>query len=167
MSTVKIQSVQTRTHPRSLLSGGLGVLASLGAIAWARWAYNLPSAVDLTSSQSENLMLIQMALGFVTLAGSGLMLARYTAAGGSINILGALGTFVIGAYYSSDIQNAALSKDLTSLPLRFSNYYANTIHIPTDRIVSTFLLVPVLPIALLLLISGLGAVSTFRSSRRA
>lgn len=166
MSTVKVQSAQVRAHPRSLLAGGLGVFASLGAIAWARWAYNLPSAVNLTSSQSQNLMLVQVGLGFVTLVGSGLMLARYTAAGGTINVLGAVGTFIIGAYYSSDLANAATAKDLTSLPLKFSDYYSNTVQIPTDRIVSTFLVVPVLPIALLLLISGLGALATFRSSRR-
>ena len=166
MSTVKTQSVQVLTHPRSLLAGSLGVFASLGAIAWARWAYNLPSAVDITSSQSQTLMLLQVGLGFITLVGSGLMLARYTAAGGAINVLGAMGTFLIGAYFASDIANAATAKDLTALPLRFSDYYVNTVKIPTDRIVSTFLIVPILPIALLLLISGLGALATYRSSRR-
>jgi len=166
MSSVKVQSVVSRTHPRALLSGALGVFASLLVIAWARWAYNLPSAVDLTSSQSQSLMLLQVALGFVTLVGSGLMLARYTAAGGAINVLGAIGTFVFGVYFSSDIANAARAKDLTSLTLKFSSYYTNTIQVPTDRIVSTFLVIPILPVALLLLISGLGALATYRSGRR-
>ena len=166
MTSVKVQSATPRTHSRALLSGALGVFASLLVIAWARWAYNLPSAVDITSSQSQSLMLLQVGLGFVTLVGSGLMFARYTALGGAINVLGAVGTFLIGAYFASDIANAATAKDLTALPLRFSDFYANTVKIPTDRIVSTFLIVPVLPIALLLLISGLGALVTYRTSRR-
>ena len=167
MSTVNVQKVAQRaTHARALLSGALGIFASLLALAWARFGYNLPSAVNVTSSQSESLMLLQVALAFVTLVGSGLMLARYAVAGGVINVLGALGTFVIGIYYSSYLADAARAKDLTALPLRFSDFYTNTVNIPTDRIVSTFVVVPVFPVALLLLISGLGALATYRSSRR-
>ncbi len=46
-------------HPRSLLAGGLGVFASLLAIGWALFGYNLSSTVNFASSQSENLMLAQ------------------------------------------------------------------------------------------------------------
>ena len=166
MSTTRLERAKPRaTHSRALLSGGLGVFASLLAIAWGRFGYNLPSAVNVTSSQSENLMLFQIALGFVTLVGSGLMLSRYAAIGGTANILGAIGTFVAGVYYSNDLATAATEKDLTALSLKFSDYYNRTVNVPTDRIVSTFVLVPVLPIALLLLISGLGALATRRSSR--
>jgi hypothetical protein len=168
MSTVKIQErVQVPKHVRAILSGGLGVFSSLLAIGWALWAYNLPSAVNVNSSQSQNLMLAQLVLAFVMILGSGLMLARFTLPGGIINILGALTTFVIGVYFSIGIADSARSKDLTALPLRFSGVYSGTVSLATDRIVSTFLVVPVFPIAALLLISGLGALATYRSGKRA
>lgn len=148
------------------MSGGLGVFTSFLAIGWALFAYNIPSAVKVTSSQSQNLMLIQVAVAFITLLGSGLMLAAYTAPGGTINVLGALGTFVIGIFYTTDLADTVRANDLKSLPLHFSTLYNGTVSIPTDRIVSTFLIVPVLPIAILLLISGLGALATYRSSRK-
>src|SRR3989454_12624791 len=113
MSTVKIQgALQTPKHVRALLSGGLGVFSSLLAIGWALWAYNLPSAVNVTSSNSQNLMLAQLVLAFIMLLGSGLMLARFTLPGGIVNVLGALSTFLIGVYFSSGIADAARSKDL-------------------------------------------------------
>jgi hypothetical protein len=148
------------------LSGGLGVFTSFLAIGWALFAYNLPSAVRVTSSLSQNLMLLQVGVAFITLLGSGLMLAAYTAPGGAINILGALGTFIIGIYYSSNLADAAKADDLTSLPIHFSTFYTGTVSIATDRIVSTLLIVPVLPIAILLLVSGLGGLATHRSSRK-
>jgi len=158
MSTVKIQgALQTPKHVRALLSGGLGVFSSLLAIGWALWAYNLPSAVNVTSSQSQNLMLIQLGLTFI----------MFTLPGGIVNILGALSTFLIGVYFSSGIADAARSKDLTALPLRFSGVYTGNVSLATDRIVSTFLIVPVFPIAVLLLISGLGALATYRSGKKA
>ncbi|HZY46853.1 MAG TPA: hypothetical protein VFE96_03555, partial [Candidatus Bathyarchaeia archaeon] len=80
-------------HPRSLLAGGLGVFSSLLAIGWALFAYNLPTATKLSSSQPDNLMLAQFGIAFIVLIGSGLMLARYTRLGGAINILGGLTTF--------------------------------------------------------------------------
>jgi hypothetical protein len=168
MSTVNIKTaLETPKHVRATLSGGLGVFSSLLAIGWALWAYNLPSAVNVNSSQSQNLMLAQLVLAFVLLLGSGLMLARFTLPGGMINILGALSTFVIGLYFSTGIADSARSKDLTALPLRFSGVYTGTVSLATDRIVSTFLIVPVFPIAALLLISGLGALATYRSGKRA
>jgi hypothetical protein len=167
MSTVGIkEALRTPTHVRAILSGALGVFSSLLAIGWALWAYNLPSAVNVTSSQSQNLMLARLVLAFIMLLGSGLMLARFTLPGGIINILGALATFLIGVYFSSGIADAARSKDLTALPLRFSGIYTGTVSLATDRIVSTFLVVPVFPIAALLLISGLGALATYRNGRR-
>src|SRR6266436_9994497 len=100
MSTVKIQEkVQAPKHVRAILSGGLGVFSSLLAIGWALWAYNLPSAVNVTSSQSQNLLLVQLGLAFIMLLGSGLMLARVTLPGGMINVLGAISTFLIGVYF--------------------------------------------------------------------
>src|SRR5207245_9369618 len=118
MSTVKIQgALQTPKHVRALLSGGLGVFSSLLAIGWALWAYNLPSAVNVTSSQSQNLMLAQMVLAFIMLLGSGLMLARFTMPGGIINVLGALSIFLIGAYFFGGVAAAARAKELAALPL--------------------------------------------------
>jgi len=167
MSTVNIKTaLETPKHVRAILSGGLGVFSSLLAIGWALWAYNLPSAVNVNSSQSQNLMLAQLVLAFVMILGSGLMLARFTLPGGIINTLGALSTFVIGVYFSTGIADSARSKDLTALPLRFSGVYTGTVSLATDRIVSTFLIVPVFPIAALLLISGLGALATYRSGKR-
>jgi hypothetical protein len=159
--------MQRPPHVRAILSGALGIFSSLLAIGWALWAYNLPSAVNVNSSQSQNLMLAQLVLAFIMLLGSGLMLARYTLPGGIINILGALATFVIGVYYSNGIADAARSNDLTALPLRFSGIYSGTVSLATDRIVSTFLIVPVFPIAALLLISGLGALATYSGGKRA
>ena len=167
MSQVNVQrAVQRTEHARALLSGGLGVFASLLAIGWALFAYNLPSAVDLTTKMSQNLMLLQFGVAFVTLLGSGLMLARYTLAGGLLNIVGSLSTFITGVYYSSGLEAAARAKDLTTLHLRFSQYFTGTVNIPTDRIVSTLLIVPVFPIAVLLLISGLGAMATYRAGKK-
>jgi hypothetical protein len=167
MSSLNVPNIiHQTTHARALLSGALGVFTSFLAIGWALFAYNISSAVKVTSSQSQNLMLIQVALAFITLLGSGLMLATYTAPGGTINILGALGTFIIGIYYTSDLADAVKANDLTSLPLHFSTIYNGTVSIPTDRIVSTFLIVPVLPLAILLLISGLGALATYRLHRK-
>src|SRR5438128_9645835 len=168
MSTVKIQgALQTPKHVRALLSGGLGVFSSLLAIGWALWAYNLPSAVNVTSSQSQNLMLVQLGLAFIMLLGSGLMLARFTLPGGIVNILGALSTFLIGVYFSSGVADAARSKDLTALPLRFSGLYTGNVSLATDRIVSTLLMVQACPIAVLLLIRGLGALATYPSRKKA
>jgi hypothetical protein len=121
MSSLNVQNITRQvTHARALLSGGVGVFTSFLAIGWALFAYNLPSAVKVTSSQSQNLMLLQVGLAFITLLGSRLMLAAYTALGGAINILGALGTFIVGIYYSSDLADAAKADDLTSLPIRHS-----------------------------------------------
>ena len=168
MSTLNLKTaLETPRHVRAILSGALGVFSSLLAIGWALWAYNLPSGVNVTSSQSQNLMLVQLVLAFIMLLGSGLMLARFTRPGGIINILGALATFLIGVYFSTGIADAARAKDLTALRLHFSGVYAGTLTLATDRIVSTFLIVPVFPIAALLLISGLGALATYRSGKRA
>ena len=168
MSTVNVKAaLEGPKHVRAILSGALGVFSSLLAIGWALWAYNLPSGVNLNSSQSQDLMLAQLVLAFVMLVGSGLMLARFTLPGGIINILGALSTFIIGVYFSTGIADSARSKDLSVLRLHFSGVYTGIVSLATDRIVSTFLVVPVFPIAALLLISGLGALATYRSGKRA
>src|SRR2546430_16595155 len=108
MSTVKIQgALQTPKHVRALLSGGLGVFSSLLAIGWALWAYNLPSAANVTSSQWHNLMPAQLMLAFIMLLATGLMLARFPLPGGIITILGALATSLMGAYFSRGIADVA------------------------------------------------------------
>src|SRR5437773_10004822 len=123
MSSARVQKiVQGAPHARALSSGGLGAFASLLAIGWALFGYNVPSAVDVTSSRSQSRMLLQVGLAFVTLLGSGLMLATYTAPGGTVNILGSLGTLIIGVYYSSGLADAARADQFTSLPLRFSSF---------------------------------------------
>jgi len=168
--SVTVRQIAERVHPRAILSGSLGVFASFLATAWALFGYNLPSAVKVVSTQSQNLMLMQVGLAFITFVGSGLMLARFTAVGGMINILGALGTFVVGIYYSTGLADVAQAHNLKSLSFHLSSFFSSaftgTIDLPTDRIVSTFTIVPVLPIALLLLISGLGALATHRSARK-
>lgn len=167
MSQVNVQrTVQKSEHARAVLSGGVGVFASLLAIGWALFGYNLPSVVNVTTKSSQNWMLLQVGIAFVTLLGSGLMLARFTAAGGAINILGSLGTFITGVYFSTGLETAARARGLTAVTLQFSRFYAGSIGISTDRIVSTLLVIPVFPIAVLLLISGLGALATYRASKR-
>jgi hypothetical protein len=170
MSVSALQIADRQRHPKALLSGSLGILSSLLAMAWAIFGYDLPSSVKIVSTQSQNLMLIQGGLAFLTLVGSGLMLARYTAPGGIINLLGSLGTFIIGVYYSTGLANAAQSLDVKTLTFGLSSFYSTalggTVSLPADRIVSTFMIIPILPIALLLLISGLGGLATFRSARK-
>ena len=152
-------------HPRSLLAGGLGVFASLLAVGWALFGYNLSSTVNFASGQSENLMLLQFSVAFIVLIGSGLMLARYTRLGGAINILGGLATFGIGVLYARVLEQSARTASLQAIPLRFSQVYTAPLVIPVDRLVATLLVVPVFPIATLLVISGLGALATYRMHR--
>src|SRR5213080_4246225 len=152
-------------HPRSLLAGGLGVFSSLLAIGWALFGYNLPATVNLASIQPDNLMLAQFGVAFVVLIGSGLMLARYTRLGGAINILGGLATFGIGVLYARSLEQSARTASLQAIPLRFSQVYTTPLVIPVDRMVATFLVVPVFPIATFLVISGLGALATYRMHR--
>ena len=152
-------------HPRSLLAGGLGVFSSLLAIGWALFGYNLPSSVNLPPNQPDTLMLAQFGVAFVMLIGSGLMLARYTRLGGAINVLGGLTTFGIGVLYARSLEQAARAQSLQGLTLHFSSGYTAPLVIPVDRLVSTLLIVPVFPIAILLVISGLGSLATYRMHR--
>src|SRR5215472_1581878 len=152
-------------HPRSLLAGGLGVFSSLLAIGWALFAYNLPSSVNILSSQPDQLMLAQFGVAFIVLVGSGLMLARYTRLGGAINVLGGLATFGIGVLYARSLEQAARAASLHGLSIQFSQYYSAPLVIPVDRLVATLLVVPVFPIATLLVISGLGSLATYRMHR--
>src|SRR3989475_13151740 len=152
-------------HPRSLLAGGLGVFASLLAIGWALFGYNLSSTVNFASGQSENLMLLELSMAFTVLIGSGLMLARFTRLGGAINILGGLATFGLGVLFARSLEQAARSASLQGIPLHFSQVYTAPLVIPVDRLVSTLLVVPVFPIATLLVISGLGSLATYRMHR--
>src|SRR5436309_14264192 len=78
MSSGSVQKiVQRAAHARALLSGGLGVFASLLAIEWALFGYNLPSAVDVTSTQSQSLMLFEVCIASISSLASGLILAAY------------------------------------------------------------------------------------------
>jgi hypothetical protein len=110
-------------------------------------------------------MLAQFGVAFVVLIGSGLMLARYTRLGGAINILGGLATFGLGVLYARSLEQAARSASLQGIPLRFSQVYTAPLVIPVDRLVSTLLVIPVFPIATLLVISGLGSLATYRMHR--
>jgi hypothetical protein len=152
-------------HPRSLLAGGLGVFSSLLAVGWALFGYNLPTATNLASTQPDNLMLAQFGVAFVVLIGSGLMLARYTRLGGAVNILGGLATFAIGVLYARSVEQAARAASLQAIPLHFAQLYTPPLVIPVDRLVATLLVVPVFPIATLLVMSGLGALATYRMHR--
>src|SRR5438445_4247204 len=152
-------------HPRSLLAGGLGVFSSLLTIGWALFGYNLPTAANLASSQPDNLMLAQFGVAFLVLIGSGLMLARYTRLGGAINILGGLTTFSIGLLYARSLEQAARAASLQGLSLHFSQFYTAPLVIPVHRLVAPLLVVPVFPVATLLVISGLGALATYRMHR--
>lgn len=152
-------------HPRSLLAGGLGVFSSLLVIGWALFGYNLTSTVSFAASQSENLMLAQFGVAFLVLIGSGLMLARYTRLGGAINILGGLATFGIGVLYARSLEQSARAASLQGITVHFSQFYNAPLVIPVDRLVATLLVVPVFPLATLLVISGLGSLATYRMHR--
>src|SRR6266581_343034 len=132
-------------HPRSLLAGGLGVFSSLLAVGWVLFGYSLPTASNLASSQPDNLMLAQF--------------------GVAINILGGLTTFSIGLLYARSLEQAARAASLQGLSLHFSQFYTAPLVIPVDRLVATLLVVPVFPIATLLVVSGLGALATYRMHR--
>src|SRR5712691_1950201 len=152
-------------HPRSLLAGGLGVFSSLLAIGWALFAYNLPTTANLASNQPDNLMLAQFGVAFLVLIGSGLMLARYTRLGGAINILGGMVTFGLGVLYARSLEQSARAASLQGVTVHFSQFYTAPLVIPVDRLVATLLVVPVFPIATLLVISGLGSLATYRMHR--
>jgi hypothetical protein len=145
-----------------MLSGAVGIFASVLTLSWALFGYNLPSALGIASARSQDLMLIQVGVAFVSLVASGLMLVRYPGAGGVINVLGSVATFVVGIMYTRALEVAARSEGLTRLHLEFTRFYAATLSIPVDRLVATFLAVPIFPVAILLLASGLGGLAASR-----
>ncbi|HZY46276.1 MAG TPA: hypothetical protein VFE96_00635, partial [Candidatus Bathyarchaeia archaeon] len=49
--------------------------------------------------------------------------------------------------------------------IQFSRFYTAPLVIPVDHLVATLLIVPVFPIATLLVISGLGSLATYRMHR--
>lgn len=147
-------------HHRAILSGALGIFASLLAIAWALFGYNLPAALNLNATQAQNLMLTQVTVAFLTLVAGGLMLTRYPRAGGGLLVLGSMATFVIGIFYTRALELAARGENLSRIHLE-SRFFTGTLNIPVDRVVSTLLVVPVFPIAILLLISGLGGLAAY------
>src|SRR5712692_2119088 len=109
------QMVQPTTpiHHRAILSGALGIFASLLALAWALFGYNLPGALNLNATQAQNLMLTQVMVAFLTLVAGGLMLTRYPRAGGGLLVLGSLATFVIGIFYTRALELAARGENLS------------------------------------------------------
>lgn len=107
-------------------------------------------------------MLIQVGLAFVTLVASGLMLARYARVGGAVNILGSMATFILGIFYTRSLELAARSGNLRVLRLEYTRFYAVNLNIPVDRLVATLLIVPVFPLAMFLLASGLGGLAASR-----
>ena len=152
-------------HHRAILSGALGIFASLLAIAWALFGYNLPAALNLNATQAQNLMLTQITVAFLTLVAGGLMLTRYPRAGGGLLVLGSMATFVIGIFYTRALELAARGENLSRIHLE-SRFFTGTLNIPVDRVVSTLLVVPVFPIAILLLISGLGGLAAYARQTR-
>src|SRR2546426_603983 len=113
-------------HHRAILSGALGIFASLLAIAWALFGYNLPAALRLSATQAQNLMLTQVTIAFVTLVAGGLMISRYPRAGGGLLIIGSMATFIIGIFYTRALELAnrsgfsvATSSIKTKSPITF------------------------------------------------
>ncbi len=151
-----------KTHRRALLSGAVGIFASILTLSWALFGYNLPGVLRIDSSRSQDLMLIQVGVAFVSLVASGLMLTRYPGAGGGINILGSVATFLIGIMYTRALELAARSEGLTRLHLEFTRFSTATLNIPVDGLVATFSIIPVFPVAVLLLASGLGGLAATR-----
>lgn len=147
-------------HHRAVVSGALAIFASLLAIAWALFGYNLPAALNINATQAQDLMITQVIIAFVMLIAGGLMLTRYPRGGGTLMVLGSLVTFVIGIFYTRALEVAARGENLSKIHLE-SRFFAGTLNIPVDRVVSTLLLVPVFPIAILLLISGLGGLAAY------
>jgi len=147
-------------HHRAILSGALGIFASLLAIAWALFGYNLPAALRLSATQAQNLMLTQVTIAFVTLVAGGLMISRYPRAGGGLLIIGSMATFIIGIFYTRALELAARGENLSRIRLE-SQFFTATLNIPVDRVVSSLLLFPVFPISILLLVSGLGGLAVY------
>ena len=152
-------------HHNAVLSGALGIFASLLAIAWALFGYNLPTGLNLNATQAQNLMLFQATIAFVTLVAGGLMLTRHPRGGGGLLILGSIGTFVVGVFYTRALELAARSENLSKFHLE-SRFFAASLNISVDRVVSALLVVPVFPIAILLLISGLGGLAAYARQTR-
>lgn len=153
-----------KTHRRAALSGALGIFASILTLSWALFGYNLPGVLRIDSARSQDLMLIQVGVAFISLVASGLMLTRYPGTGGVVNVLGSVATFVIGILYTRALELAARSEGLSRLHLEFTRVYSVSLNIPVDRLVATFLVIPVFPVAILLLASGLGGLAATRHS---
>ncbi len=157
-----MSQIPFKTHRRAVLSGAVGIFASILTLSWALFGYNLPGVLRINSAQSQDLMLIQVGVAFFSLVASGLMLSRYPGEGGGINVLASVATFVIGIMYTRALELAARSEGLTRLHLESTRFFAATLNIPVDRLVATFLVVPIFPVAILLLASGLGGLAATR-----
>ena len=152
-------------HPRAILSGALGIFAGLLTLGWALFGYNIPGLVGLAGARPQDWMLIQVAFGFLAIVAGGLMLARYPLAGGSLNVVGSLATFVLGILYTRALELAARRAQLTMVRLEFSRFSTGTVNLPVNQLVATMLIFAVFPVAVLLLISGLGGLATGARSR--
>jgi hypothetical protein len=74
-------------------------------------------------------------------------------------------TFGIGVLYARSLEQSAKAASLQGVTVHFSRFYTAPLVIPVDRLVDTLLVVPVFPIATLLVISGLGSLTTYRMHR--
>jgi hypothetical protein len=153
-----------RRH-RAILSGALGIFAGLLTLAWALFGYNLPGLTGLAGARPQDWMLVQVALGFMAIVAGGLMLARFPSAGGALNVAGSVGTFVLGIVYARALELEARRAQLEALRLQFSRFSTATLSLPVNSLVATMLIFAVFPIAILLLISGLGGLATGARAR--
>ncbi len=157
--------VQGAAHPKATLSGALGIFAGLLTLGWALFGYNLPATLGISAVNPQNLMLVQVAFGFLAVVAGGLMMAHYPGTGGALNVLGSLTTFTIGIFYSRGLELAARGHHVDSLELQFSRYYSASLNLPLNVLVSSLLIFAVFPVAFLLLISGLGGLATHARAR--
>ena len=155
-----MQALLPRRHSRAVLSGALGIFAGLLTLGWALFGYNLPGLVGLSGARPQDWMLAQVAVGFLAIVAGGLMLARYPLAGGALNVMGSLATFVLGILYTRALELAARRSQLEALRLGFSRFSTATLNLPVNQLVATMLIFAVFPVAVLLLISGLGGLAT-------
>lgn len=152
--------VQRVSHPKATLSGAVGVFSGLLTLGWALFGYNLPATLGISAANPQNLMLVQVAVGFLAVVAGGLMMAHYPGTGGTLNILGSMTTFTIGIFYARELELAARGHHVDSLELQFSRFYSASLNLPVNVLVSSLLIFAVFPVAFLLLISGLGGLAT-------
>jgi hypothetical protein len=101
----------------------------------------------------------------MAIVAGGLMLARFPSTGGALNVAGSVGTFVLGTVYARALELEARRAQLEALRLQLSRFSTATLSLPVNSLVATMLIFAVFPIAILLLISGLGGLATGARTR--